>query len=157
MEAPLGIAVDMLLQHARELAGLGDQGRELVQGQSRPRGGFTPEAGEEGVPVRVGHPVEPGEEAGDLRRKARPLEAPLTLVSHIVNGPLRRQDFAQEPRLATSPAAIQHAQGALPALHQARKARCLFIAVEEGKLHRNYAPGTLCRRCIVLSSILLCR
>ena len=151
MEAPLRIAVDVLLQHARELAGLGDQGRKLIQDQRRPGIGFAPEAGEEGVPVGVGYPVKPREEAGDLRRQARPLEGPLPFVPHIIDGPLRRQDLAQEPGLAAAPAAIQHPKRALPALHQPRQACGLFVAVEEGQSHQDYAPGTLCRSGIVSS------
>ena len=43
---------------------------QLVQDQCRPGAGFVPEAGEERVPIRIGHPVEPGEETGDLRCQA---------------------------------------------------------------------------------------
>src|SRR5262249_45976045 len=135
MDAPFWIAVDVLLQHARELAGLGDQGRKLVQDQRRPGSGLAPEAGEEGIPAWVSYPVKPREEAGDLRRQARSLEGSLPLVAHIVDGPLPRQSLAQEPRLAAGPAAIQHSKRALSALYQPRQACGLFVAVKEGQLH----------------------
>ena len=131
MKASLGKAIDVLLENARQLAGLGGQGGKLVQDQSRPRAGFVPEAGEERVPVRIGHLVEPWKKAGDLRRQARSLKGTLPLVTHVVDGSLRRQGLAQKSRLAAAPAAIQHGQGALLALHQPRQARGLFVAVEK--------------------------
>jgi hypothetical protein len=74
MEAPLRVPIDVSLQHARKLAGDGGQGRKLVEDQRRPRAGFVPEAGTERVPIGIGHPVELGEEPGDLRGQARSLK-----------------------------------------------------------------------------------
>ena len=129
MKATLGEAIDVFLQHTRQLAGDGSQGRKLVEDQRRSRLGFVPETGTERVPIGIVHPVKLREEPGDLRGQARSLKGALSLVAHIVDGPLLRQDFTQEPRFAAATAAIQHSQRAFPALQQPRQAGGLLVAI----------------------------
>ena len=118
MHAPTRVPIEVLLQKARHLRRDGDERRELVERQDRPPPRFGPEAREQRRPLGVHDAIEPRNEAGDFRRKARQLQGALAVVGDVVGRASRREHFAQEPRLAAPPPAVEDAERAVAARHE---------------------------------------
>jgi hypothetical protein len=156
MDAAFALAVQNLLEQARQLRGDRDQGRKLIQRQHRPGPRLLPPARQEVVPAGIGDALEAGQKTADLGGQAGALQAPLAVVADIVDGPVGRQNLPQQPRLAAPPAAVDDPERALGTVEEAAESGGFFVAVEERELHgegasrcRNYVAGTLCTCCIV--------
>ena len=135
MRAAGTAAVEVALQHARDLGRGGGQRGELIEGQDEAGGGGLEEALEERIPVGVVDPLEAGEATADLARHGGPLEDVRAIVGHVVHGAAFGQSLLDEPRLAEATPAIDHGERGRRRLGEAPQACSLLVAVEEGQLH----------------------